>query len=94
MFPLGPKQREFVLNVPLDVLWLRPIRVSAAESESHRVVERLVQDGLNVVRDVRVAYLNWQLAIQRALLAAQGAILRNEVARIAEARHVGRNIGS
>ncbi len=86
MFPLSVKQWEFALMVPMDVLWLRPVRVSAAELESHRVAERLVQDGLNVVRDIRVAYINWQLAIQRVELAEQGAALRNEVARIAEAR--------
>jgi len=86
MFPLGPKQWEFALMVPLDVLWLRPLRVSAAELESNRVAERLVQDGLNVVRDIRVAYIDWQLAIERARLAEQGAELRGDVARIAEAR--------
>jgi len=86
MFPLGPKQWEFTLAVPLDVLWLRPIRVSAAELESNRVAERLVQDGLNIVRDIRVAYIDWQLAIERARLAEQGAWLRGDVARIAEAR--------
>ncbi len=86
MFPVGPKQWEFALQVPLDVLWLRPIRVSAADLEANRVAERLVQDGLNVVRDVRFAYIDWQLALERARLAEQGAKLRADVARIAEAR--------
>lgn len=86
MFPVGPKQWEFALLVPLDVLWLRPIRVSAADLEANRVSERLVQDGLNVVRDIRVAYIDWQLALEIARLAEQGAKLRGDVARIAEAR--------
>lgn len=86
MLPVGPKQWEFALLVPLDVLWLRPIRVSAALLESHRVAERLTQDGLNVVRDIRVAYIDWQLAVGQARIAEQGAKLRGEVARIAEAR--------
>ena len=86
MLPLGPKQWELALQVPIDVLWLRPIRVSAAELESHRVAERLVQDGLNAIRDVRVAYIDWQLAIERAELTERGAQLRQDVARIAEAR--------
>ena len=93
MFPLGPKQWEFALMVPLDVLWLRPIRVSAAELESHRVAERLVQDGLDVVRDTRIAYIDWQLAVQRAQLAEQGANLRREIARIAEARLAAGDVG-
>ncbi|MBC8352299.1 MAG: TolC family protein [Planctomycetes bacterium] len=86
MFPISAKQWEFALLVPLDVLYLRPVRVSAAELESRRVAERLAQDGLNVVRDIRLAYIDWQLSIQRVQLAEQGAALRNEVARIAEAR--------
>ena len=86
LFPLGPKQWEFALNVPLDILWLRPIRVAAAQLESGRVAERLAQDGLNVVRDIRVAYIDWQLAAQHAELARQGLALRAEIARVAEAR--------
>ena len=86
MIPVGPKQWEFALMLPLDVLWLRPLRVSAAELESHRVAERLVQDGLNVVRDIRIAYIDWRLAADRARLAEQGARLRGDVARIAAAR--------
>jgi cobalt-zinc-cadmium efflux system outer membrane protein len=86
MLPVGVKQWEFALNVPLDVLCLRPIRVSAAELESHRVAERLVQDGLNVVRDVRVAFVDWQLAVQQAQLAEQGAMMQGELTRIADAR--------
>jgi len=86
MFPLGPKQWEFTLNLPLDVLWLRPIRVAAAQLESKRVARRLVQDGLNVVRDVRVAHIDWQFAVARLKLAQEGFQLRSEIARIAEAR--------
>jgi cobalt-zinc-cadmium efflux system outer membrane protein len=86
LFPVGPKQWEFTLMVPVDVLWLRPIRVAAAQLESERVAQRLVQDGLNVVRDVRLAYINWRWAMARAELAVEGAELRGDFARIAEAR--------
>ncbi len=86
LFPLGPKQWEFTLSVPLDVLWLRPLRVAAAQLESQRVAQRLGQDGLNVVRDIRVAYIDWHLAVQRAELAHEGLQLRTDLARIAEAR--------
>ncbi len=86
MLPLGPKQWEFALQLPVDMLWLQPIRVAAAELESHRVAERLVQDGLNVIRDARVAYIDWQLAMEQLRVAEEGAELRGEIARIAEAR--------
>jgi cobalt-zinc-cadmium efflux system outer membrane protein len=86
LFPVGPKQWEFTLMFPVDVLWLRPLRVAAAQLESQRVAERLVQDGLNAIRDVRLAYIDWRLAVARARLATEGAALRGEFARIAEAR--------
>ena len=60
LLPVGPKQWEFTLNLPLDVLWLRPIRLAAAQLEANRIAERLSQDGLNVVRDVRFAWIDWR----------------------------------
>jgi len=86
LFPLGPKEWEFALSVPLDVLWLRPLRVASAQLESARVAERLAQDGLDVVREVRLAYVDWQLAGQQSELAEQSSRLRAEIARIAEAK--------
>jgi len=86
MFPVGVKQWELTLMVPLDVLVLRPHRVAAAQIESRRVAQRLVQDGLNVVRDVRCAYVDLALAQQRLELVEEGLQLRNQLARMAEAR--------
>jgi len=60
--------------------------VAAAQLESRRVAERLVRDGLNVVRDVRLAYIDLVLAQRRHQLAEDGWRLRSRLARIAEAR--------
>lgn len=86
VFPISAKQWEFALQVPLDAIVLRPHRVRAAQLESHRVAERLVQDGLNVVRDVRVAYVDLVLAEQQLEVAQRGERLRADIQRIAEAR--------
>ena len=48
-------------------LYLRPIRVRAAELDVGRVSEQMVQGGLNLVRDTRLAYANLVLAQQRAM---------------------------
>lgn len=85
LFPIGVKQWEFYLSLPIDVIWLRPRRVAIAQLENQRVAERLVQDGLNVVRDIRVAYADLVFAEQRFALAEYGFSLRNEMARIGEA---------
>jgi cobalt-zinc-cadmium efflux system outer membrane protein len=86
MIPTGVKQWELALLVPVDVLVLRPKRVLAAELESQRVAERLVQDGLNVVRDVRLAYVDLRLAEAQARLSQEVRERLAELARIAEAR--------
>lgn len=86
MFPVSAKQWELTLMVPLDVLLLRPKRTAAAQLESQRVAERLVQDGLNVIRDVQAAYADVMKAEQEHALAHQGLELRDEIVRIAEAR--------
>lgn len=86
VFPVGPKQLEFALNVPLEALWLRPRRLAAAELQSRQVGERLVQDALNVVRDVRVACIDLRLSENRLRLAGEGAALRERIAQFAEAR--------
>ena len=86
LFPLAVKQWELVLWLPVDALIVRPRRVAAAQLENHRVADRLVQDGLNVVRDARQAFLRLKLAEGQLLLAEQGLQLRDEITRIAEAR--------
>jgi len=83
-FPWGPKQWELTLYLPIEILWARPPRVAAAQLETKRVGQRLVQDGLNAVRDTRLAYADWQLADQRLELVARGTELRKEIARIGE----------
>ncbi|MEX2118518.1 MAG: TolC family protein [Pirellulales bacterium] len=86
VFPVGPKQLEFALNMPLEAIWLRPRRLDAARLESRRIGHRLVQDGLNLVRDVRVAYADLVLAHDRLRLADDGAMLRERIASLARAR--------
>jgi cobalt-zinc-cadmium efflux system outer membrane protein len=84
-FPVGPKEWEWTLAVPLDALLKRPRRVAAAESESRRVAQQLIQEGLNLVRDVRVAYADWLLAADRLDLARESSAQRADLLRRASA---------
>src|SRR5262245_40734112 len=81
----GGKQLEAAVQVPLDVL-LRPWRVAAGQANSARVVERLVQGGLDLVRDVRVAYADVILARDRLRYAEELARVRDQISTLAEAR--------
>ncbi len=86
LFPIGPKQLEFTLTWPVEAIWQRPRRVNFAKLEVERVAERLVQNGLNLARDVRVAHADALLAERRARLLEENAALRMEIAGIADAR--------
>lgn len=86
LFPIGHKQLEFTTTLPLEALWLRPRRVAVAEAESERVAERLVQNGLDVVRDVRLAFAEVTRLTQRSQLATDAAQLLGRIAELAEAR--------
>jgi cobalt-zinc-cadmium efflux system outer membrane protein len=85
-FPLGPKQLEFTTFQAVDALWLQPVRVRAAELDLDRVSQTMVQNGLNVIRDVRVAHANLLLAQQQAEVAREAESLRTQIADLAQKR--------
>jgi cobalt-zinc-cadmium efflux system outer membrane protein len=86
LLPWGPKQLEATANLPIEVFWQRPRRVAAAKVDLERVAESLVQTGLNLMRDVRLAYADLVLANDRARIADESLRLRNEIAQIVRAR--------
>lgn len=87
LLPLGPKQLEFSALIPIEELWQRPRRVAAAQADVERVANSLVQTGLDLVRDTRFAFADLVLAQKRAVISARMLHVRQEVARIATARH-------
>jgi cobalt-zinc-cadmium efflux system outer membrane protein len=66
LLPIGPRQVESWLAWPIEVLWQRPRRVEAARLDVARVAHGLVQSGLDVVRDARLAHADAVLAEARA----------------------------
>lgn len=86
LFPLGPKQFEATLRFPIEVLWERPRRVAAANLALNRVATGLEQYGLNLVADVKVAYVELALARDRAALAEAAATELEEIRKITDAR--------
>ena len=86
LFPLGPKQLEATLSLPIDFFWKRPKRVAAAKLNAEQVAYSLVQHGLNFVRDVMLTYAELVFARNRAKIVAEEAELRSEIAKIASDR--------
>ena len=89
LFPLGPKQLEFVATFPLEAVWLRPRRVAIAKLDAERIADGLVQNGLDLVRDVRGGLSDLQLARDRMRLGEEAVVLRERIAQITEARQRG-----
>ena len=86
LFPAGPKQLEWTLQFPIDALWQRPRRVAAATLNARSVGERLVYQGLTLVADVRLAYLEVAAGERRVALAMENTDLVKRIAGITDAR--------
>ena len=85
-FPMDNKPFKYALEMPLEALWLRPIRVAAAEREVARVNERLTQSGLDLIRDVRQACADLKLAERRAAISDEARQLRGRIAEVSDKR--------
>ncbi len=85
-FEVSGKPFKYAFDLPLEALWLRPIRVAAAERESARVCDQLTQAALDLIRDVRQSYADVLLARGRHQVAEEAVRIRGRIAELAEAR--------
>ena len=84
--PVSDKPYKYLFDVPIEAVWLRPIRVAAAAREVERVSGRLTQAGLDLIRDVRQAYADLTLAHARVRIANEAVKLRGRIAEFAAKR--------
>lgn len=82
--PGGTKQLEWALFLPLDAMLLREKRLDFSQQEVCRVAEELVQNGLNLVRDTRVAHAQLAFAVDRAALGRETVELRRSIANLTQ----------
>ncbi len=85
-FSAPDKPFKYLVDFPLEALWLRPVRIRAAERENARAAERLTQTALDLIRDTRQAYADLLLAQERVAVADQSSELRSNIAKFAEKR--------
>lgn len=83
---LGPISAVATLLAPLESLWQLPQRTEAASRQLEAVAEALVQTGLDLARDARLAHVERVLAGDRIRLREELAATWAELARIAEVR--------
>jgi outer membrane protein, heavy metal efflux system len=85
-FPSGAKEGQSTIYAPIESYFLRPTRVKVANREYRRIGDQLVQNGLNVARDIRLAYFDLALVTEQAKLSTEGLQLRSDIANLTQAR--------
>jgi len=86
LLPVGAKPFELLLNLPIDAMIQRPRRVAAAEAAYEQLGQSLIQNGLNTIRDARVAHADVVQAKARLQVAGQAATLRDRIAELTGVR--------
>jgi cobalt-zinc-cadmium efflux system outer membrane protein len=86
IFPVTDKPFRYLFDFPIESLWLRPIRVAAAQRELNRVGERLSQVALDLIRDTRQGFADAVLAFGRREVAHQAVDIRKRIAELAKQR--------
>ncbi len=93
LFPVAAKPFEFVLQWPIETFWQRPRRMAAARSKVSQVSETMIQAGLDVARDARIAHAELALAARRSAAAAEAMQLRQRIAELTRKRLEAGDIG-
>ncbi len=86
LLPVGPKPFEFLLQAPIEAFWQRPKRVAAAKANLEAVAEALVQNGVDLTRDVRRAHADLWFARQRLGILREAAGLRTNIDQLTRKR--------
>ena len=86
LLPVGAKPFELLLNLPIETLIQRPKRIAASQAAYDQLAESLIQNGLNTIRDARLAHADVIQAHARVDVAERAATLRTRIAGITEAR--------
>ena len=86
LLPFEAKPLELTVRYPLEIFWLRPKRVELAKLDVEQTAQRLVQTGLDLIRDVRIAHSELGLAKQRFELVQAAVKLNQNIAELTQAR--------
>jgi len=80
------KPFKYLIDFPIEALWLRPIRIKATAAENERACAKLTQTALDLIRDARQSYADLQLAHDRVKVGERAVALRDRILELAEAR--------
>lgn len=78
-FGVTNKPYRYAIDLPIELLWLRPIRLSTMKHEADATAYRLTQSGLNLIRDARISYAQAVLSQEQLKVAESAYQLRNNI---------------
>jgi cobalt-zinc-cadmium efflux system outer membrane protein len=78
-FGMTNKPYRYAIDFPIELLWLRPIRLSSMKHEADATTYRLTQAGINLIRDVRISYAQAVLSQEQLGVAEAAYKLRNNI---------------
>ncbi len=85
-FPMTDKPLKYLVDFPIEAIWLRPCRLKIAEAENARARERVTQLAFDLIRDTRQAFYDVALAQNRVAVAEKALTVRGRIAELAESR--------
>ncbi|MBX9623227.1 MAG: TolC family protein, partial [Gemmataceae bacterium] len=85
-WPVSGRDFRYLFDLPIEAVWLRPVRLKAAAADNARACERVTQLALDLIRDTRLAHLDLRLAQDQVKVADRAVELRGGIAKLAEAR--------
>ncbi|WP_232415393.1 MULTISPECIES: TolC family protein [Methylotenera] len=80
------KPYKYAIDLPLEALWLRPIKLRAMKNEADATANRLTQSGLNLIKEVRVAYAQRVLAQEKLQVSESSYQLRQKIYTLSNKR--------
>lgn len=92
-FGVTNKPYRYAIDLPIELMWLRPIRLRSMKSEADATAYRLTQSGLNLIRDVRISYAQAVLAQELLKVAEVAYELRNNIYKLSLKRLEAGDIG-
>ncbi len=85
-FGVSNKPYRYAIDLPIEALWLRPIRLRTMKHEADATAYRLTQAGLNLIKEVRVSYAQAVLAQEQLKVAESSYQLRDQIYKLSRKR--------
>ncbi len=85
-FQVDNKPFKYALDLPIEAIWLRPMRLKVSEADANRVNNTIQQAGLDLIRDVRQASIDVIALRKQHSIQDQSKSLRVEISALTDKR--------